>query len=156
EVHTEAVARVAALDLPGAIVEDKEIMIGLHYRAASDPQRARAALEELARELSERHGLTRHRGRHVFELRPPVDLTKAAIVRRRVEEADLSAAAFAGDDRVDLPGFDALDELAERGLGTLRIAVASNEAPPELLERADVVVDGPAGALRFLRSLLPG
>jgi hypothetical protein len=34
------------------------------------------------------------------------------------------------------------------------VAVRSSEAPPELLERADVAVDGPEGSLAFLRSLL--
>jgi hypothetical protein len=38
----------------------------------------------------------------------------------------------------------------------MRVGVRSPEAPPELLERADVVVDGPPGALALLRRLLPG
>ena len=152
-VHEEASARVAELGLDGAIVEDKAVMVTLHYRAAADPARAARALEELARELGGRHGLTSVPGRASYELRPPVDFTKAAVIRERSEE--LEAVAFAGDDAVDLPGFDALDELAERGVATLRIAVASDEAPPALLERADVVVDGPPGAIELLRRLLP-
>ena len=41
----------------------------------------------------------------------------------------------------------------------VRIAVRSAEAPPELLERADVVVSGPAGLADLLGQLvseLPG
>lgn len=61
-----------------------------------------------------------------------------------------------GDDRIDLPGFDALDLLASEGdFVSLKVAVDSDEAPPELLERADIVVDGPSAAVAFLRRLLP-
>lgn len=153
KVHEEATERVAALGLEGAIVEDKAVMVTLHYRAAADPARAKAELEALAGELAAREGLKCVPGRASFELRPPVDFTKAAVVAERAE--GLRAVAFAGDDTVDLPGFDALDELAGRGVATLRIAVRSDEAPPELIDRADVVVDGPRGALELLRRLVP-
>ena len=152
-VYDEASRRVRELGLDGAIVEDKAVMVTLHYRAASDPTRAEAALRELARELAEREGLTYVAGRASFELRPPADFSKAAVIADRA--AGLEAVAFAGDDVVDLPGFDALDALGERGVATLRIAVSSDEAPAELLERADVVVDGPAGAVELLRRLAP-
>jgi hypothetical protein len=36
----------------------------------------------------------------------------------------------------------------------LRVGVRSAESPPGLLQRADVLVDGPGGALALLRSLL--
>lgn len=152
-VHDEAAARVGELGLDGVIVEDKAVMVGLHFRNATDGERARRELEELSEELTQRHGLTRAGGRLAFELRPPVELSKAAVVHDRAQGLD--AVAFAGDDRVDLPGFDALDALAKEGVATLRIAVSSNEAPPELIERGDVVVDGPKGALDFLRRFLP-
>jgi trehalose 6-phosphate phosphatase len=153
KVHEEATERVRAAGLTGAIVEDKAVMVTLHYRAAADPQRAKAALEALARELALRDGLTCVPGRASYELRPPIDFTKAAVITERSK--DLEAVAFAGDDTVDLPGFDALDELRSRGVATLRIAARSDEAPAELLDRADVVVEGPAGAVELLRRLLP-
>ena len=67
---------------------------------------------------------------------------------------DLGAACFLGDDFGDLPAFDALDELAAAGRSTVKVAVRSNEAPPEMLARADVVVDGPEGAKDVLEGLL--
>jgi trehalose 6-phosphate phosphatase len=152
-VHAEASRRVGELGLEGAIVEDKGVMVTLHYRAAQDPARAERALRALAGELASREDLVCVEGRASLELRPPVEFTKAAVITER--SAGLGAVAFAGDDRVDLPGFDALDELAGRGVATLRIAVRSDEAPPALLERADVVVDGPAGAIGLLRRLVP-
>jgi trehalose 6-phosphate phosphatase len=74
-----------------------------------------------------------------------------------VEElaAGASAALFIGDDRGDLAAFDALTRLVDEGrlAQAVRVAVRSAEAPAELLERADLVVDGPVGALRLLDEL---
>lgn len=153
-VRDEATAMINELGLEGVVIEDKRIMLGLHFRAATDVERARAELDRVAQDLADRHGLLRAGGRLAFELRPPEAFSKAAVVLQRARELGLSAAMFIGDDRVDLPGFDALDVLADEGMSTLRVAVNSNEAPPELIERADVVVQNPSGALEFLRSFV--
>jgi trehalose 6-phosphate phosphatase len=150
-VLEEARSALHQLALPGVVIEDKTIMIGLHFRAANDRGRARAALDSLAQELADRHGLLRAGGRLAFELRPPQEFSKAAVVRDRAK--GFSAAGFFGDDVVDLPGFDALDELAGTDVVTLRVAVSSSEAPEELLRRADVVVDGPQGVVGLLRRI---
>ena len=153
-VIEEAAEKMEALDLPGTILEDKRVMIGLHFRAADDLLAAERELDRLAQELADRHGLIRAGGRLAYELRPPVEFSKAAVVLERARAEELRSVVFIGDDRVDLPGFDALDRLAEEGAHTVRVAVNSSEAPPELLERADVVVEGPSGVLSLLRPLL--
>ena len=144
---------LAELDLDGVSLEDKRIVISLHYRRSRDPSAAER-LTRLADELAGRHGLIRMEGRRVVELRPPVELSKKAVVLERAREMDLEAAAFIGDDKGDLGAFDALDELAREGLRTARVAVRSEETPPELMERAQVVVDGPEGVRELLDSLL--
>lgn len=153
-VRDEATELVDALNIEGALIEDKRIMLGLHFRAATDVERARTELDRVAQDLADRHGLIRAGGRLAFELRPPHEFSKAAVVLQRARELSLDAAMFIGDDRVDLPGYDALDVLAEEGLTTLRVAVDSSEVPPELIERADVVVQDPPAALAFLKGLL--
>jgi trehalose 6-phosphate phosphatase len=154
QVFLDAERRMAELALEGTVIEDKTVMVGLHFRAARDRELAQSALDELAAELAAEYGLRRAGGRLAYELRPPVDLSKSDVVFRRTREAALAAVAFAGDDRVDLPGFDALDQLENDGVAVVRIAVRSDEAPPELLERADVIVDGPVGTLGLLRRLV--
>lgn len=154
KVIAEATERVAAAQLAGVIVEDKKVMAGLHFRAAEDVEHARMILDGIAGQLAATYGLTRAGGRLAFELRPPVEFSKAQVVLQRVKEEDLAAAMFLGDDRVDLPAFDALDELASQGVATARVAVASDEAPSELIERADLVLDGPPAVVEFLRTLL--
>lgn len=152
-VMAEAAQALDRLGLEGVLLEDKGVMLGLHYRAAPEQDRAQAALERLTDDLAARHGLVRARGRLAYELRAPVDFSKAAVVLDRSRELGLAAAAFVGDDRVDLPGFDALDALAGEGVHTLRVAVDSDEAPRELLDRADIVVAGPAGVLELFAPL---
>ncbi|MDQ3963482.1 MAG: trehalose-phosphatase [Actinomycetota bacterium] len=154
-VLQEAEDGLAALGAEGALLEDKGVIINLHFRAATDPVAAEAALERLAHHLADRHGLSVAKGRMSYELRPPVDFSKAAVVLDRARAEGLHAVAFVGDDRVDLPGFDALDQLAEEGVATTcRVAVRSREAPEELLSRADIVLEGPTGAVAWLDGLL--
>jgi trehalose 6-phosphate phosphatase len=146
-------AEDAAASLEGVDVEDKEVVVTLHWRAAADREAARRSAEAVAGRLAETHGVTLAPGRMTLELRPPVELSKAAVVLGRARAEGLDAVAFVGDDTVDLPAFDALDELAAHGVLTLRVAVRSDESPPELLARADLVVDGPQGVVELLRGL---
>jgi len=154
KVRDEAATVLAELAIEGVVLEDKRVMIGLHFRAAKDVEGARSTLDEVAQRLADRHGLRRAGGRLAFELRPPDEFSKAAVVLERARAAKLEAAMFIGDDRVDLPAFDALDVLADEGMATARIAVSSDEVPPELIERADIVVENPTSALDLLRGLL--
>ena len=151
-VLEEARGRTAALE--GVLVEDKTVMVGLHFRAAPNIERARASLDAIADDLVEEFGLRRAGGRLAFELRPPENFTKEEVVLMRARQESLSAVLFAGDDRVDIPAFQALDVLASEGVTTVRIAVDSAEAPPELIERADVVVPGPESVVELFEKLV--
>ncbi len=151
--RTEAVADFERLGLVGCIVEDKSAMLGLHFRNSPDPAAVEASVREVAEKVAERHGLTVVGGRMVFEIRPPVPLDKRDVVARRARDLELTAVCFVGDDLVDLPAFDALDELESGGALCVRVAVRSEESPPELIERADVVVDGPPGVQSLLLAL---
>jgi trehalose 6-phosphate phosphatase len=134
-------------------VEDKGVVVTLHWRSAADAQRAGVAAQDIAARLAERHELLVAPGRMTLELRPPVELSKAAVVLERARAEELESIMFVGDDSVDLPAFDALDELRAEGAYTVRVAVRSDESPPELLRRADVVVKGPEGVLALLNEL---
>jgi trehalose 6-phosphate phosphatase len=60
---------------------------------------------------------------------------------------------FAGDDLADVDAFVALDRLQSRGVMTLRVAVRGDETPSELLDAADVVVEGPRALVALLIAL---
>ena len=153
-VIDEAKRRVAAIGMDGLLVEDKAVMVGLHFRAAEDVERARVLLDGIAEDLAREFGLGRAGGRLAYELRPPTRFSKEDIVLERAREADLDAVLFAGDDRVDLPAFDALDALSAEGVATVRVAVTSDEGPSELFERADLLVQGPEAMVDLFEELL--
>ena len=138
-------AFAATVDWP---YEDKRLTGSFHYRTAADEAAARHALERVA-ERARDAGLVPRWGRKVLELRPPLAADKGTAVRRLLDERGLRRALYAGDDTTDLDAFAALDglELA------IRVAVASDEGPPELREAADLVVDGPAEFVELLRRL---
>ena len=129
-------------------VEDKGLGLSYHYRTHEDPERARAELELVAE---------RARARRPARAIRPHGARAAAAARRaqghgRARSAagpGLTRALFAGDDTTDLDAFGAIEEL-EVGV---KVAVGSDEAPPELVARADVVVAGPAGLVDLLRTL---
>jgi trehalose 6-phosphate phosphatase len=135
----------------GAYVEDKGLSVGVHLRRVADPRRWAAPIERAAHEVAARHGLRVEPGKLVWELRPPVGFDKGDAVRRVVSESGAEGVVMAGDDRGDLAAFRAVEELAATGLGGLRVAVRSAESPPELLERADLLVDGPEGVVALLQ-----
>ena len=135
----------ATVDWP---VEDKGLGLSYHFRTHADPARARAELEQIA-EQARSAGLRARFGRMVLELLPPLDANKGTAVRALLDDRGLTRALFAGDDTTDLDAFEAVEEL-EVGV---KVAVGSDEAPPELLTRADLVVDGPTGLVELLRTL---
>ena len=134
-----------------ARIEDKGPIVAFHWRDVPDEQAAQSHIERIADE-AEAEGLAVHWAMKVLEVRPPVHVDKGQAVRELVELADVRAALFAGDDTTDLDAFTALDALvAEGALDTaVRVGVRSDEGPPAIVERADVVVDGVEGFRRVL------
>jgi trehalose 6-phosphate phosphatase len=144
------VATVASANGPkGMRVESKGLSLTLHYRGHPEIE---AKVRALAERQAARSGLSVRTARMSFELHPPIDADKGTAVRALAD--GLEAVCFLGDDRGDLPAFAELERLAEEGIVTARIAVRSDEAPEELLDTADVVVDGPEGARDLLQQLL--
>lgn len=139
--------------IEGVTLEDKDVILALHYRNSANHEAAAEQVAELARTLADDHGLRATAARLVWEVRPPLDVSKATVVLNRSREQKARSAAFIGDDAVDLPAFDALDELEAEGVRVLRVAVRSDEAPAELLQRADLTIDGPAGVVAFLEAV---
>jgi trehalose 6-phosphate phosphatase len=145
----EAGARLAAAAPAGVLVENKALSLTLHWRRApeAEPWVVNAAVVE-----SERSGLEVHDGRQTLELRPPVPIDKGSVVEQLARGA--RHACFLGDDVGDLPAFAALDRLAAGTATTVvKVAAADQECPPQVAASADVIVDGPPGALRLLQWL---
>ena len=149
----EVVADVARISVDrgpdGMVVEPKGLSLTLHYRTRPD---VAPAVQAWAEAQAARSGLVARPAKMSVELHPPIAVDKGTALEALT--AGLAAVCYAGDDQGDLPAFDALDRLAAAGVHTLRVAVASPEAPPELVERADLLVDDPGGVVALLRRLV--
>jgi len=134
----------------GVVVENKGLSVTLHYRAAPEHE---DWVTGWAEERARATGLSSHPARMSCELRLPIESDKGSALSEMVR--GLSVACFAGDDSGDLPAFEALDRLArDEGMTVLKVAVRSDESPPELLDRADLEVDGPEGMVELFKGLL--
>jgi trehalose 6-phosphate phosphatase len=145
-----AAAREAAeRSAPGGVgLEDKTTSLTIHWRNAPSAASWAAGFAE---SQCDRVGLRRRFGRMSVELLPPVDVDKGTVVAALGQ--GMHAACFFGDDTGDLDAFAALDRLSRAGTSTVRVAVGDEESPPELLDAADLIVDGPSEACRLLRAL---
>jgi trehalose 6-phosphate phosphatase len=160
----EFAARVYTPELQRARVrgEDKEAIAAFHWRGAPDEPAAAALVREIA-ELAEDEGFAVHWGRMVLEVRPPVALDKglgvSALLQSAVDRDNgvpVKSALYVGDDSTDLDAFRALRALVDAGVLELavRVAVGSEETPPELAAQADLVIDGQSGVRGLLEALL--
>jgi trehalose 6-phosphate phosphatase len=148
----DAAARDAERRWPDLLVERKgEIALTLHWRAPSrrppDPDAIAA--------IADAHGLVAWPARMACELRPPLAVDKGTAVSELLGARSLELAVFAGDDEGDRRAFAALDAWTASSptRRALRIAIASDEAPPELLAAADLVLAGPTALEAQLAAL---
>src|SRR3954465_5328220 len=135
-------------------IEDKNAIMAFHWRGARDEAAALTAVEGIAAE-AEAAGLLTHWGRKVLEIRPPVPIDKGQAVRELLRQTPVRTAVFGGDDATDLDGFDVLRDMRSEGMldTAVCVGVRSDEGPPAIIERADLVVDGTAGFVQVLEVL---
>jgi len=139
--------------LPGIHVEDKRVVISLHYRNSPAPDAAREALLNIVQPLAA-SGLIIREGKMVIEIRPPVQVDKGSVVATLVREYSLRGIVFVGDDLTDIDAMHALRRLSrETGLAVLSIGVGGNEAPAGMRAAADIVLPEPEAVASFLSCL---
>lgn len=136
---------------PGVHLEDKGGALAVHTRRAAEPAAAYARLREPLTALAARHGLRVEPGRLVLELRPP-GMDKGLALREFVRETGAGSVLYAGDDLGDLAAFAAVEALRAEGVPGVLVCSGSDEVT-ELADRADLVVDGPAGVLALFAAL---
>ncbi len=145
----------AADEVEGAWMETKGATIAVHYRATRDADAAGRLLQERLSALALPARMALVPGKYVVELVPAGLPLKEGAVERIIQDEQLRAALYAGDDLADFLAFEALDRA--RGDGRLehavKVAVRGAETPEELMAAADVVVDGPAEMIDLLATL---
>ena len=156
---SEFVARVYTGDYQRRRVrfEDKHAIAAFHWRGAPDEPAAAQAVREIA-EHAQAEGFAVHWGRKVLEVRPPVPLDKSLGVGALLngDGPAYRAALYVGDDTTDLDAFRGLRALAQAGrlASALCVAVRSEEAPGDLIDQADIAIDGTDGVRELLEALL--
>lgn len=145
-----------ALDRAGVRIEDKGLIVALHWRGAENEEEAERVAMELADE-ARGTGLRTHAGRKVLEIRPPAPIDKGVAITGMLRRSGVRTGLYAGDDRTDLDGFRALAELQADGEldAIVRVGVASPEGPTEVIDQADIVV-ADTGELAALLAVLVG
>ncbi|HET7327427.1 MAG TPA: trehalose-phosphatase [Nocardioidaceae bacterium] len=151
-VRRELPRILESADAAAAHVEDKTAAVAVHTRRMTDPAGAIQRLRGPLRTLADETGLALEPGRMVLELRPP-GVDKGGALRAVARETHARSVAFAGDDLGDIAAFDAVDGLRTDGVRGLLVCSGSAEEQT-LAARADLVVDGPAGIVAWLRALL--
>lgn len=135
----------------GTWTEDKGRAVAVHTRRAADPQGAFDALRAPLADLADRHSLMLEPGRLVLELRPP-GMDKGVALAEYVRETGAETVVYGGDDLGDLPAFATVDTLRAKGHPGLLLCSGAGEVP-ELAEKADLVLPGPAALIGFLASV---
>ncbi|PJE97386.1 trehalose-phosphatase [Streptomyces carminius] len=135
----------------GTWTEDKGRAVAVHTRRAADPAAAFELLREPLAELAERHSLSVEPGRFVLELRPP-GMDKGVALTDFLRETGAGSVLYGGDDLGDLAAYDAVDRLRGEDVPGVLLCSGSEEVTA-LAERADLVVDGPAGVVGLLGEL---
>lgn len=143
------------IDEENVIFEDKGICYSIHYRQCTDPELSRERILKNLQDIPESKGLKVDHGRMLVELKPPLHYNKGFIVRKILEDSDVSSAVYLGDDITDADAFRELRKLeSERGMKNVPILVLSKEIPPEVKNSARFFVYGVSEVLRFFRWLL--
>lgn len=144
----------AELRRAGVRLEDKQFIQALHWRGAEDDDEA-LRLIHAAEAAARERGFEIHQGRKVLEIRPPIDFNKGVAVTRLILQNGVRAAAYVGDDNTDVDAFEAVLQLrAQNSIDlALCVGVASDEAPQRLIERADLMVEGPVGVRKLLEEI---
>ena len=128
-------ARKAA---PRAWIEEKGVVLTLHWRRAPETEQV---LREVAQSAVDLAGLSSREGKRSIEVFPPDVPSKSSVVHALSRDARVIA--YIGDDVGDLEAFDALDALdaLKKEMLTFRVCVTGDEVPAGMTERADLVLE---------------
>jgi len=155
-----AALRAAALEprLPGLFVENKQLVVAVHYREVADPDEARAIIDAHVVGPARADGLHISTGKFVIEVRPPIPVGKGTAIRDLLDAGGYATAIFIGDDLTDIDGLEAVREWAAAASAGVRLgcaaAVAGDETPAAVTAAADVWLDGTDAVLTLLTRLV--
>jgi trehalose 6-phosphate phosphatase len=135
----------------GVRIEEKGISVAVHTRTAADPDAALALATRQVEAIAAQTGLAVNHGRYVVELRARGARDKRDAIHSLCLTGT-SALLFAGDDLVDLPAYEAVEDFRAGGGKGVGVFVDNPEAAA-IRDRADIVLPDTAACVGFLREL---
>lgn len=132
----------------GIFVEDKSLAVAVHWRRAPDRDGAVELVAPLIQEVIDTYGLRHEPGKFVEELRMPLEQDKGTALQRIISTRDLQTVAYAGDDRGDVPAFEAATVT-----GGHTLVVDGPDMAPEVSRITGAHFDGPEDFQSWLRQL---
>lgn len=149
---TKMLAEFTVPNVPGVFVENKGATATIHYRRAPDPPAMRKRLLEALQPLCARYGFILSEGRYIWEIKPPVSLTKGTAVQALIEDNRLNGVIFLGDDVTDLSAMAYLQSLRDKeDVQAVSVGVVyADSEPPGMRALCDVTAQGPHDVSRLL------
>lgn len=127
----------------GMLFENKRLSASIHFRNAPDPIEVGVQLLPIVEEEAAKNGLRVSGGKMLIELRPEASVSKGTALEQIIRTRNLKGAIFFGDDVTDVDGFRALHSIREEGTATtVAVGIRSPDVHPDVLEAADVVLEG--------------
>ena len=140
---------------PGMWIEDKQVTLSVHYRQAAEPDSIARELTPFIQQIAASLGLRFFEGRRIFEIRPPIDVDKGTAFHHLIDEYQLEAAIYIGDDITDTDAFRVARSLRESGeCYSLGVGVESEVTPELVIETSDLSASGISGVESLLAWLL--
>jgi trehalose 6-phosphate phosphatase len=141
-------------ELPGVIVQRKRIGGSIHYRLTPNPAETRQKLLALLEQPARQVNMHLSEGKMIVEIRVPLPVHKGLALRQFIDRFDLRAIVFAGDDRTDLDAVAEITKIRKEGINALSIVVQHPDTLPDLLEQADIIVQGVPGMVNILQEMV--
>jgi trehalose-phosphatase len=137
------------------MLEDKFITLSIHYRNAEQPERVGELFLPFIESLALSMNLDLNKGRKVYELRPPIKVSKGTAFRQLVLDFNVQSAVYLGDDTTDAAVFRTTQVLRKEGTcNAFGVGVHSKNTHPEVLGSEEYYVEGVDGVVDFLTFLV--
>lgn len=140
-----------SLTMPGIIVENKAVTATIHYRLCANRQAAKRKILATLKTSTQAKHLQIMPGKMSINLRPPVAINKGTAVLKLVQEYNLQAGVYLGDEITDMDAFKAIHAASrDSNFQGFAISITSREMPKRLLAESDFTLNGINDVERFL------
>jgi len=135
----------------GVVFEDKGAGLVFHYRTLPHREKVRETILKEIGHSPAAQSFNIDKARAVIELRPPLAVSKGSVLKEIIENYHLKSAVYMGDDVSDIDAFDTMRDLS-RGTAFqgLALGVVGEETPPNVAERASLLLRGVGEVEAFL------